>query len=91
MTNTQTMRQRCVHIKHFPGHALSAQFIGLHRPNRTGALRQLDQRHAHVVDHGDEHLANIVFLPVRLTQYWLFALYLQVADGSHSQDAAQLP
>jgi len=60
MTNTQAMGQGGVYIKNFPRHTpLTLLRRQLDGANGTGALRQLDQCDAHIVDDRHQHLANL--------------------------------
>ena len=81
------MCQRSVDIKHFLGDAFAALGIIFDSSNRATSLGQFNQGYAHVVDQGNQHFADIVFLPVRLTQHRRFTLVLKVANRTHSHDA----
>ncbi len=85
LTNTQAMSQRRIDIGDFVGH-LQALFPGrlAHLSQCTGALRDLDQGDAHVVDHGDQHLAQ-VFLLIVLGQP--LAGHLLLTDSRHGEHA----
>ncbi|RMS15574.1 hypothetical protein ALP72_05645 [Pseudomonas coronafaciens pv. coronafaciens] len=87
VTDAQAMRQRRVDIEDLAGHPVALFVVGvLHRPNRTGALGQFDQRDAHVVDHRDEHLAQVFDL--RLTaQHQRLPGAKAGADRGHAQHA----
>jgi hypothetical protein len=52
--------ERRVDVEDFAGHAVALLVVGgFHRTDRAGTFGQLDQRDAHVVDHGHEHLAQV--------------------------------
>ena len=69
MTDTKTMGQRRIDIEHFPGHTHSLFFRSvLDGPNGAGPLGQFDQGNPDVVNHGDEHLADVVQLPLTLPE-----------------------
>lgn len=53
MTNAQTMRQRGIDIEHLAGNAVTLVIRRiLDGTNSAGALRQLDQCYAHIINHG---------------------------------------
>ena len=64
------MRQRRIDIEHLTGHSHALLFRRVfYGTNGAGALSKLDQRHPDVVDHGDQHLANVVELAFGLAQH----------------------
>ena len=70
VTDSQSMRQRRIDIKHLAGHTHALLFRRVfHRTNGAGPLCKLDQRHPDVVDHGDQHLANVIELALGLAQH----------------------
>ena len=85
LTDAQPVRQWRVDIKYFPCHLLLLFPRGvLDLTQGTGALGNLDQCDADVIDHGHQHLAQIVLL-VMLGQPR--AWRLQITDSGHLQDA----
>lgn len=87
MTDAQSVGQRCVDIEDFAGDAIAFLVVGaFDRANRAGPLGQLDQRHAHVVDHCHEHLAQVLDLRLR-AQHQRLARAETGTDGSHAQHA----
>ena len=66
MADTQAVSQWGVDIEHLAGYALALLIVGFfHRTDRAGALGQFDQRHAHVINHGHQHLAQVFHLRLR--------------------------
>ena len=84
---TQAMGQRRIYIEHFPGDRQTTLLVVLNHPDRAGALRQFDQRHPHIVNQGDQHLADIVILGLGLAEHRPVVGAAQLADGRHPQDA----
>lgn len=85
LADAQAMRQRRIDVEHLTGNLQTLLARGvLHLAQGAGTLGDLDQRHAHVVDHVDQHLAQIVLLVV-LGHAVAGALHL--ADGRHLQHA----
>ena len=84
VTNAEPVGQGRVDIKHFPGdaHALFFRSI-LYRPNGAGTLRQLDQGNPDIVNHGDEHLADVVQLAFALAQNVTLQRVVDGRDGRH--------
>ncbi|MNQ60666.1 hypothetical protein D3C85_749530 [compost metagenome] len=63
MADAQAMGQRRIDVEDFAGHALTLRVVGmLDRADRTGALGQLDQGDAHVIDHRHQHPAQVLHL-----------------------------
>lgn len=63
MTDTQSMGQWRIDVEHLAGHPQAFLVIGgLDRADGTGTFGELDQGHAHVVDHGHQHLAQVLHL-----------------------------
>ncbi len=63
VTDTQAVRERRVDVEHFTRDTQAFLVIGgLDRPDCARAFGQLDQRHTHVVDHGHQHLAQVLDL-----------------------------
>ena len=63
MPDAQPVRQRRVDVEHFAGHPVTLVLVGvLDLADGTGTFGQLDQRHAHVIDHGHQHLAQVIDL-----------------------------
>ena len=87
MADAEAVSQRRVDVEHLAGHAQALLVVGmLDRADGAGALGQLDQRHAHVVDHGHQHLAQVLHLRLRADHHRL-ARVDAVADGGHAQHA----
>ncbi len=85
VADTQAVGQWRIDVEHFARDAQAFLVVGgLDRSDRAGALGQLDQRHAHVVDHGHEHLAQVLDLRLR-TQHQRLARAEAGADRSHAQ------
>jgi hypothetical protein len=73
VADTEPVRERRVDIKDIASHEFASLLVVLDRADRTGALGELDQSDAHIVDHGHEHLADIVSLPSACpstTRHW---------------------
>ncbi|MND96866.1 hypothetical protein D3C80_891690 [compost metagenome] len=87
VADAETMGQRRVDVEHLAGHPVALVVVGvLHRADRAGALGQLDQRHAHVVDHGHQHLAQVLDLRLGAEDQRL-ARVEAGADRRHAQHA----
>ena len=87
MADTQAVRQRCVDVEDFAGHAVALFVVGgFHRSDRAGAFGQLDQGDAHVVDHRHQHLAQVFHLALGAQHHGL-ARAEAGADGGHAQHA----
>ncbi len=87
VADAEAVRERCVDIEHFARHALALVVAGvLHRTDRTGALGELDQRDAHIIDHRHQHLAQVLDLGLRW-QYQRLARIEAGADRRHAQYA----
>ncbi|RMR10054.1 hypothetical protein ALP92_103717 [Pseudomonas syringae pv. primulae] len=87
MADAQTVGQRRIDVEDLACHAVALFVVGvLHRTDRTGALGQLDQRNAHVINHRHEHLAQVFDL--RLTaQHQRLSRAEAGADRGHAQHA----
>lgn len=87
VADAEAVRERRVDIEHFARHALALVVAGvLHRTDRTGALGELDQRDAHIIDHRHQHLAQVLDLGLRW-QYQRLARIEAGADRRHAQYA----
>ncbi|CRM84940.1 hypothetical protein [Pseudomonas sp. 22 E 5] len=87
MADAQAVRQRRIDVEHLAGHAVALFVVGgLHRTDRAGTFGQLDQRDAHVVDHGHQHFAQVFDLALS-TQHHGLARAEAGADGGHAQHA----
>lgn len=87
MPDAQAVGQRRVDIEDFPGDAVALFLVGvLHRANGAGALGQLDQGDANVVDHRHQHLAQVLHLRLG-TQHHGMARIEAGADRGHAQHA----
>jgi hypothetical protein len=87
MADTQAVGERRVDVEDFAGHAVALLVVGgLHRTDRAGAFGQLDQRDAHVVDHGHQHLAQVLDLRLGAQHHGL-ARAEAGADRRHAQHA----
>ncbi|MNN06033.1 hypothetical protein D3C81_1188120 [compost metagenome] len=87
VADAQAMGQRRVDVEHFAGDAVALVVVGiLHRADGTGTLGQLDQRHAHVVDHRHQHLAQVLHLRLG-TEHQRLARAQTGADRRHAQHA----
>src|SRR5690606_347895 len=87
MLDSQAMGQRRVNIEHFAGNAVAFFIVGiLDRPDRAGALGQLDQRHTHIIDHGHQHLAQVFHLGLG-AEHQRIARVHTGADRRHAQHA----
>ena len=65
LAHAQPMRQRCVDVHGFPrDHVLPIRPQVLQRAHVVQPVSQLDQHHAHIRDHGQQHLAHVLRLPV---------------------------
>ena len=88
LAHAQAVGQRRVDVEDLAGHLLLAFRVGLlHRANDHGPLGQLDQGHAHVVDHRQQHLADVIQLAVLLAEHRLAGGVQAGADGGHAQHA----
>ena len=87
LADAQSMRQRCVHLKHLPPNLSTPLLILFHRADRTRALRQFYQGNAYIVDQRNQHFAYIVFLVMRLAKHRALVLQRQIADSCHTQHA----
>ena len=87
MADAQAVCQGGVDIEDFAGDTVALLVVGgLHRADRAGALGQLDQGHADIVDHGDQHLAQVFHL--RLAAQYLGLAWTEAGtDGGHAQHA----
>src|SRR5690554_806972 len=87
MTNPQAVRQGGIDVEHLPGDPV-ALFRGgvFHIPNGTGPLGELDQGYPHVIDHGDQHAADVVHLAFSLAQDIAANGMAQRRDRRHLQD-----
>lgn len=89
VADAQPVGQRGIDVEHLAGHLLTLLPRGIaHLAQRAGALGDLDQGDAHVVDQVDQHLAQVVLLVV-LGQ--ALAGRLEGADGRHLQHAVDQP
>ena len=87
VTDTETVGQRRIDVEDFTGDAVAFFVIGgFHRTDRTGAFGQFDQRDANVVDHGDQHLAQVFDLALRAQHQGLTGAEAG-ADRRHAQHA----
>ncbi len=85
VTDTQAVRERRVDVEHFTRDTQAFLVIGgLDRPDCARAFGQLDQRHAHVVDHGHQHLAQVLDLRLR-AQHQRLSWAEAGTDGGHAQ------
>ena len=85
MTDPEAVSQRRVDVEHLARHALTLLFVGfLDRANGAGTLGQFDQRHAHVIDHGHQHLAQVLDLRLRADHH-RFTRIDTGADRRHAQ------
>ena len=88
LAHAQAVGQRRIDVEDLAGHFLLALRVGfLHRADDHGPLGQLDQGHAHVVDHRQQHLADVVELAVLLPEHRLAGGIEAGADGGHAQHA----
>ena len=87
MTNPETMGQRCIDVEYLTGNpvALLLRRV-LDCPDGAGALGQLDQGDAHVIDHGDQHLAQILYLGLGI-EHGVVAGILRHTDRRHALHA----
>ena len=86
MTNPQTVRQRRIDIKHLFSHFFAAIWRSvLHSTNGGCTFGQLDQRHSDVINHGNQHLTQVVDLGFALPQHDIIRRVLNRADGRHAQ------
>ena len=87
VADAKAMGQRCIDVEHLAGHPVAFLLGGiLDRTDRTGALGQLDQRHAHVVDHRHQHLAQVFHLGLGAEHHRLARIEAG-ADRRHAQHA----
>ena len=87
VADAQSMGQGGIDVEDFPGDAVALLVVGvLHRANGAGAFSQLDQRNAHVVDHGHEHLAQVFYLRLS-AEHQRLARAEAGADGRHALHA----
>ncbi len=87
VADAQAVRQRRVDVEDFAGDAVALLVVGvLHRADRAGALGELDQRHAHVVDHRHQHLAQVLHLRLG-AEHQRLARVEAGADRRHAQHA----
>ncbi len=87
MTDAQAVGQGCIDVGHLASHPVAAFFGGvLDRTDGAGALGQLDQGHAHVVDHGHQHAPQVVDLGLAAQHHGL-ARIETLADRRHAQHA----
>jgi hypothetical protein len=89
VTDTEPVRERRVDVEDIAGDEFATLLIVLDRADRTGALGELDQGDAHVVDHGHQHLADIVALRLGLPEHDRVTGIAQVGDRRHAQHTAQ--
>ena len=90
VTNTQAMGQRGIDVEHFTRDALLVGIVGtLEHPHGDGAFGELDECHPHVIDHGDQHAANVHVRGHGLPQHRRIASVRQVADRRHAQHAVE--
>ena len=85
MPDPEPVRQRRVDIEYLLGNRLASLLVVLHSADGAGALRQLDQGDANVVDQGDQHLADIVLLGVGLPQHRPVPVAAKLTDRRHPQ------
>lgn len=87
VADTQAVRQRRIDVEHLTRDTQAFLVVGgLDRTDCTGTLGQLDQCHTHIVDHGHEHLAQVLDLRLR-TQHQRLPRAETGADGRHAQHA----
>ncbi len=87
MADAQAMGQRRVDVEDFAGDALALLVVGqLDGTDGTGAFGQLDQRDAHVIDHGHQHLAQVFHLRLG-AEHERFAWVETGADRRHAKHA----
>ncbi len=85
VADAQAVGQRCVDVEDLAGDTLALLVVGqLHRADGAGALGQLDQRDADVVDHGHQHLAQVFHLRLG-PEHQRFARVEAGADRRHAQ------
>ena len=88
LANAQPVGQRRVDIEDFLGHlALALRLRLLDRTDDHRSFRKLDQGDAHVVDHGHQHLAHVIQLPILLAQHGLAGGVERSTDRCHAQHA----
>ncbi len=84
MADAEAVRQRRVDVEYFAGHTVALFFRRiLDRPNGAGTFSQLDQRDAHIIHQGDQHLAQVLDLRLR-TEARGITRVLRHADGGHA-------
>jgi hypothetical protein len=60
VADAEAVGQWRIDVEDFPGDAVAFfVVVVLHGANGAGPLGQLDQRHADVIDHGHQHLAQV--------------------------------
>ncbi|MNQ60539.1 hypothetical protein D3C85_748220 [compost metagenome] len=87
MADAEAVCQWRVDVEDLAGDAVALLLVGvLHFTDGAGTLGQLDQRHAHVVDHGHQHLAQVLHLRLGAEHHGLPGVEAG-ADGGHAQHA----
>jgi len=87
MADAQAVSQGGVDVEDFAGNAVALFVVGgFYRTDRAGAFGQLDQGDAYVVDHSDQHLAQVLDLALGAQHHGLARTEAR-ADGRHAQDA----
>ena len=93
MADAQPVCQRRVDIEYFARHQVAFLAVAvLDAAYGAGALGDLDQCHAHVIDHRDQHFADVVHLSDTGTEHGIIgARVLAAADRGHLQHAINQP
>lgn len=87
VADTQAVRQRRIDVEYLTRDTQAFLVVGgLDRTDRAGTLGQLDKCHTHIIDHGHEHLAQVLDLRLR-AQHQRLPRAEAGADGGHAQHA----
>ncbi|MCY1492451.1 hypothetical protein D9M68_262570 [compost metagenome] len=87
VADAEAVGERRVDVEDFAGDAVALLLVGvLHRADGAGALGQLDQCDAHVVDHRHQHLAQVLHLRLGAEHHGLPRVETG-ADRRHAQHA----
>ena len=85
VADAQAVRQWRINIEHLAGDAVALLVRGIFdRANRAGTFSQLDQCHAHVINHGNQHLAQVFDLALGAQHHRLTGAEAGT-DGRHAQ------
>src|SRR5690606_27482079 len=89
LADTQSVSQRRVDVKDFAGDPATFFLAGVFDcPDGAGTLGQLDQRNPHVINHGQQHLADVFDLVLVLSEY-TGAAGVGFINSRHAQYAFQ--